>query len=87
MTAYKNYIKKYDEELKELDVKVCQLEDEKNISAELDEEYRTWVDKFSEYIDIEELTREIVIELIEKIEVKEDGSIKIYYRFKNPYEK
>lgn len=87
ITDYKNYIKKYDEELKELDVKICQLEDEKNISAELDEEYRTWVDKFSEYIDIEELTREIVIELIEKIEVKEDGSIKIYYRFKNPYEK
>ena len=38
-----------------------------------------------EEINIEELTRDIVVELIEKIEVNADGSINIHYRFNNPY--
>ena len=41
---------------------------------------------FSDYINITELTRTVVIELIKRIDVYEDGSIKIHYRFKNPYE-
>ena len=47
-----------------------------------DNEYKFIVDK---NINIEELTRDIVVELIEKIEVNADGSINIHYRFNNPY--
>lgn len=52
----------------------------------MEQEYREWIDKFSEYVDIDELTRGIVLELIERIDVFEDGNICIHYRFKNPYE-
>lgn len=36
-------------------------------------------------INIKTLTREVVLELINKIEVNNDGSINIYYKFSNPY--
>ena len=48
-------------------------------------EYDEWVEKFRNYINIDELTREVVLELIEKIEVNADGSINIFYKFKNPH--
>ena len=41
---------------------------------------------FKDYINIEKLTRDVVIELIEKIEVHEDGGLDIYYRFRNPFQ-
>ena len=44
------------------------------------------MNKFSEYVNIDKLTRGIVLELIERIDVSEDGCICIHYRFKNPYE-
>jgi len=44
-----------------------------------------WIKRFKDYIDVDELTREMVLELIERIEVNEDGSISIYYKFRNPY--
>ena len=45
-----------------------------------------WVEAFKDYINIEKLTRDVVIELIEKIEVHEDGGLDIYYRFRNPFQ-
>ena len=43
------------------------------------------VEAFKDYINVNNLTRDMVLELIEKIEVQEDGSITIYYKFQNPY--
>ena len=48
-----------------------------------DREYDEWVEQFKDYINIDELTREVVLELIEKIEVNEDGSVSIFYQFSN----
>lgn len=48
-----------------------------------DRGYDEWVEQFKDYINIDELTREVVLELIEKIEVNEDGSVSIFYRFSN----
>ncbi len=53
---------------------------------EIDVKYENWVDAFKNYINVSELTRGMVLELIERIEVHEDGVIDIYYRFSNPFE-
>ena len=62
------------------------LIDELNAQDCLDEKYNEWVESFKDYINIKKLTREVVLELINKIAVHEDGTIDIYYRFSNPYE-
>ena len=52
---------------------------------ELNAQYDEWVEAFKNYINIRKLTRDMVLELIERIEVNIDGSIIIYYKFQNPY--
>lgn len=49
----------------------------------LSSENGEWIKKFKNYISVDELTREMVLELIEKIEVNADGSINLFYKFKN----
>ena len=83
---YKEYTANYDKELEKIEAEISGLEKRREDDKELESEYQEWVDKFSEYVDIDKLTRGIVIELIERIDVSEDGSICIHYRFKNPYE-
>ncbi len=49
-------------------------------------QYAEWVETFKNYINVNKLTRGMVLELIERIEVHNDGSVSIYYKFANPYE-
>lgn len=83
---YKRYTTKYDKELQEINLSIQKTNIEKDNIKELDQEYLLWVNKFSDYVNITELTRPIVVELIEKIEIYENSAIKIYYRFTNPYD-
>lgn len=82
---YLSYIKEFDLSIGELRKNLEYLQKHVEEKSRRDLEYDEWVEKFRNYIDIEELTREIVLELIEKIEVNTDGSINIYYKFRNPY--
>lgn len=83
---YKSYTEKYNRELQDLEKQIKALEEEKKNAYKVDQEYKQWVNTFSEYANVDTLTRAIVVELIERIDVYNDGSIKIHYRFKNPYE-
>lgn len=82
---YKKYISTYNKEAEELKKQQNIITEKTDLQKELDNQYDEWVNAFSNYIDIDELTRDIVIELIDKIEVNQDGSINIYYKFRNPY--
>lgn len=82
---YTQYIAEYDSKIVELGKQKKLLEEQMESQAELDNQYDEWVEAFKNYINIEELTRDVVVELIDKIEVNGDGSINIYYRFSNPY--
>ena len=84
---YLMYIEEYNQQIKELKEQKDKLIEEINVQDVLDEQYNEWVESFKDYINIDKLTREVALELIEKIEVHDDGVIDIYYRFKNPYEK
>ncbi|RGH19358.1 DUF4368 domain-containing protein [Ruminococcus sp. AF12-5] len=83
---YKSYTEKYNGELLDLEKQIKVLKEEKKNAYKVDQEYKQWVNTFSEYANVDTLTRAIVVELIERIDVYNDGSIKIHYRFKNPYE-
>ena len=83
---YRSYVAEYEEEMSKLERQkeeiLTKLADENSLQNQHDE----WVEAFKDYINIEKLTRDVVIELIEKIEVHEDGGLDIYYRFRNPFQ-
>ena len=83
---YRSYVAEYEEEISKLERQkeeiLTKLADENSLQNQHDE----WVEAFKDYINIEKLTRDVVIELIEKIEVHEDGGLDIYYRFRNPFQ-
>ncbi len=82
---YVKYISDYEEELKELKKQKETINSRYDLQEELDNQYDEWANAFKDYISIEKLTRDVVLELIDKIEVGKDGSITIYYKFQNPY--
>ena len=83
---YIKFVAEYDIELSELRKQIEVINEQAEVQEQLETQYDEWVDAFKNYINIKELTREVVIELIDKIEVNKDGSINIYYKFENPYE-
>ena len=82
---YVYYIGEYDRQIKELQLQKENVLEKMKMQDKLDSQHDEWVEAFKNYIDVSELTREMVLELINKIEVHEDGMIDIYYRFSNPY--
>lgn len=81
-----SYTKEYDHDLEVLNEHLKHLHLRLEEQNSLEAQYDKWVEEFKNYMNIDELTREIVLELIEKIEVNEDRSISIFYKFSNPYE-
>lgn len=47
-------------------------------------EHNQWIKRFKNYMDVDELTREMVLELIERIEIGNDKDVHIYFKFANP---
>ncbi|WP_461868070.1 recombinase family protein [Faecalimonas sp.] len=82
---YIYYIGEYDKQIGELQLQRDNVIEKLNLQEKLDVQHDEWVEAFKNYIDVSELTREMVLELIDKIEVHEDGMLDIYYRFSNPY--
>lgn len=83
---YLAYTREYDADIVTLQGRLKKLKKEMEEQESLEVQYDKWIEEFKNYINIDELTREVVLELIEKIEVNEDGSIRIFYKFGNPYE-
>ncbi|MGN0181191.1 MAG: recombinase family protein [Candidatus Ornithomonoglobus sp.] len=78
---YIKYRNKYNSEQNEIQAQIevltAQFSDEKS-----SEKYKnTWLEKFTDYINVDELDRIMVLELIDKIEVTNDGEVHIAFRF------
>ncbi len=82
---YKQYVSEFENEIRELQDLQSRIDGQTDLRQELNTRYDKWVGAFKDYINITELTRDVVLELIDKIEVAGDGSITIYYKFQNPY--
>lgn len=83
---YIQYVAEYEEEVRELQMQIKELEERAELEEQVQTQYDEWTEAFKNYINISKLTREVVVELIDRIEVNKDGSINIYYKFQNPYE-
>ncbi|MDD3362796.1 MAG: recombinase family protein [Hespellia sp.] len=83
---FENYTKEYDDNISILELQINNLKEYSNVQSHVMEQYDEWVSAFKHYIDIDKLDRDVVLHLINRIEVDDDGSITIYYKFSNPYE-
>lgn len=81
---YLEYKNRYERELEELEKHQSLLLEQMKLQKEENGKFDAWVESFKDYINIEELTRDVVLELIDKIEVNCDSSITIYYKFFHP---
>lgn len=80
---YLSYRNGFETEICELKKQLKYMQEQYQKQKEKVCEDDVWVNRFINYLDIDELTRETVLELIKKIEVNEDGSVNIFYRFRN----
>lgn len=82
---YMAYAEEYTADIYSLKKKLEHLKKQEDEENRLASEYDEWVERFKDHINVEKLTREMVLELVERIEVNEDGSVSIFYKFRNPY--
>ena len=82
---YLSFVSDYDKQIQVLYSQKENVLEKMDAQSEIQQQYDEWVEAFKDYINIDKLTRDMVLELIEKIEVNDDGSINIYYCFQNPY--
>lgn len=82
---YIRYVSEYESELKELEKQKTVLFQKVALQQDSDALHDIWAEAFKDCINVDTLTRDMVLELVEKIEVHDDGAITIYYKFQNPY--
>lgn len=80
-SEFENYHTEYCNDISKLKEQEAEIEKKSKKKRELCCKYDEWGQNFRNYININEITREVAIELIDKIEVTEDGGINIYYKF------
>lgn len=72
---YIQYAEEYETKIRELQQELCHLEEQAVPEEQIQKKQADG--------NIPALTREIVVELIDRLEVNRDGSINIYYQFQN----
>ncbi len=84
---YLSYKAEYERQDQDIREKIRQAEQEKENFGEAEKSYENWIEKFVKYGKLEEVTREIVTELIDRIIVNRDKSIDIVFKYQSPYDK
>ncbi|WP_373249737.1 recombinase family protein [Mediterraneibacter gnavus] len=82
---YLSYKAEYEQQEKSVRSKMEQAELEKESFGGAEEEHEHWMEKFIKYGSLEEVTREIVVELIDKIVIHSDMSMDIIFKYQSPY--
>lgn len=82
---YLDYKKAYEQQEETLKQQLEAFDRQLEENQGLENQYDTWTEAFKDYIHVDTLTREMVNELIEKIEVDAEGNITIFYKFCNPF--
>lgn len=81
-TTYKSKAEELETEINSLEIKKLELE---NISPDdYVEKLNSFKIEFEKALQFKELTNETLSRLVEKIEIEEDGSAIIHYRFADP---
>lgn len=83
---YFAYKAEYERQEQDIRTKICKAEKEKDSFGEAEESYENWIEKFIRYGTLEEVTREIVTELIDRIVVNSGKNIEIEFKYQSPYQ-
>lgn len=82
---YIKYVSDYKNEEKQLQRQQAEIQSRSDLKRKQENQYDEWIEAFKDYISINKLTRDVVWEFIDKIEVNKDGSITIYYKFRDSH--
>lgn len=84
---YLEYKQKYENDIERLKQNIERLENEKQKYERQSISSNEWIEKFKEQKGITELSRDIMMELIDCIYVKENGDIKIKFKFEDEFKR
>ena len=84
---YLEYKKKYEMDIERLNQNIERLKNEKEKYESQNLNNNEWIEKFKEKEGITELSRDIMMELIDCIYVKENGDIKIKFKFEDEFKR
>lgn len=80
------YKKEYLNRKKMVEMRKKRLQEKRICNNIYINEYQKWLENFLKYREIKELSREMLVNLIERIDVYEDKKINITFRFKKPHQ-
>jgi ribosomal protein L11 methylase PrmA len=80
---YLEYKQKYEDDIERLKQNIERLESEKQKYERQNQNSNKWIEKFKERKGINELSRDIMMELIDCIYVHENGNITIKFKFED----
>lgn len=84
---YLEYKEKYNNDIEKLKQNINKLQNEKVEYKFQNKKKNEWIDKFKKQKKIAELSRDIIVELIEVIYIKENGDITIKFKFEDEFKK
>ena len=82
---YIEYKRKYENDIERLKININRLKIENQKCKLKNKEHNEWIDKFNKQKGIIELSRDIMMELIDCIYVKENGDITIKFKFEDEF--
>ncbi len=84
---YLHYKQKYETDIERLKQNIERLENEKQKYENQNQSHNEWIEKFKNQKGIAELSRDIMIELIDCIYVHENGNITIKFKFEDEFKR
>lgn len=84
---YLEYKQKYENDMERLKQNIERLENEKQKSEKQSQSHNAWIEKFKKQKGISELSRDIMLELIDCIYVHENNEITIKFKFEDEFKK
>lgn len=84
---YLEYKQKYENDIKRLKQNVVRLKNEKQKYESQNQSHNEWIEEFKKQKGISELSRDIMMELIDCIYVHENGNITIKFKFEDDFKR
>ena len=84
---YLEYKQKYENDIKRLKLNIERLQNEKQKYENQNQSSNKWIEKFKEQKGITELSRDIMMELIDCIYVHDNGNITIRFKFEDEFKR
>ena len=76
----------YDSKIQETKNVIASLENEFENAVNDEKQNHDWTALFKSYVDSEELSRKMIVELVEKVSIYEKGRVEVIFRYFNEYE-